>query len=219
MPKILHVTSPRASEGKSTTATAIARNLAMLGNKVLLIDADLRRPSLHKHLSLVNDSGLSNCLTGTALPPDVFKKTDVRGLTVMACGPLPPNPVELLSGHRMLSLLTVASEEYDVVIVDGPPVAGLADAPLLASMAIGTLLVVDASSTRRRAATAALRRLVFARGHVIGAVINKVSLAQQAYGYAYGYGYTDYYGADTTPKLPAARGNALSGMLSRLKGS
>jgi capsular exopolysaccharide synthesis family protein len=218
IPKILHVTSPRASEGKSTTAAAIARNLALLGNKVLLIDADLRRPSLHRHFNVPNDSGLSNCLVGTAVPPDVFKKSDVRGLTLIACGPLPHNPVELLSGHRMLSLLTVASEEYDIVVVDGPPVAGLADAPLLASMAVGTVLVVDASSTRRRAATVALRRLQYARGRVIGAVINKVDVAQRAYGYAYGYGYHDYYGAQENERLPATE-NALSGFLARLKGS
>jgi capsular exopolysaccharide synthesis family protein len=218
LPKVLHVASPRPSEGKSTTATALARNLAQLGMKVLLIDADLRRPSLHKHLKLGNESGLSNCLTGTALPPDAFQKTDVRGLTFLACGPLPPNPVELLSGHRMLSLLTVASEEYDAVIVDGPPVAGLADAALLASMAVGTLLVVDASSTRRRAATAALRRLVFARGNVVGAVITKVDMARQAYGYTYGYGYSDY-GVEPPPPRLASASNAMSGLLARLKGS
>ena len=218
MPKVLHVASPRASEGKSTAAAAIARNLAKLGNRVLLIDADLRRPSQHKHFKIANDVGISNCLTGVAFPPDVFKKTDVPGLTLMACGPLPPNPVELLSSHHMLSLLTVASEEYDAVIVDGPPVAGLADAPLLASMAAGTLLVVDASSTRRRIAISALQRLRFARGQVIGAVVNKVDLAQRAYGYSYGYEYSDYYGPSPSEKLQPP-GTALAGLLSRLKGS
>ncbi len=110
LPKTLLVTSPRASEGKSTTAMVTARNLAQLGMKVLLVDADLRRPSVHKHLKLPNDAGLSNLLTGSAVPPDLFRSTETRGLSVLTCGPLPPNPVELLSGHRMLSLLTVAAE-------------------------------------------------------------------------------------------------------------
>ena len=183
LPKSLLVTSSRAGEGKSTTARTLARNFSDLGMNVLLIDADLRKPSLHEALNLDNDVGLTNCLTGAALPPDVFQQTGMSGLTFMASGPLPPNPAELLAGPRMLSLLTIAAEQYDVVVVDGPPVAGLADAPLLASMAIGTLLVIDAVGTRRGVAKAALKRLHFARAQLVGAVVNKVDISAQSYGY------------------------------------
>ena len=221
VPKSLLVTSSRPGEGKSTTARTLARNFADLGMNVLLIDADLRKPTLHETQELDNQSGLTNCLTGAALPPDVFQKTDMEGLTFMASGPLPPNPAELLAGPRMLSLLTIAAEQYDLVVVDGPPVAGLADAPLLASMAIGTLFVIDAVGTRRGLAKAALKRLHFARAQMVGAVINKVDISAKSYGYGYGYGYGDgygyagYYGEE--PKKLEKPASPLKGIVDRLR--
>jgi capsular exopolysaccharide synthesis family protein len=194
VPKSLLITSSRPSEGKSSTAATLARNFAELGMRVLLIDADLRKPSLHVALGLTNSFGLTNCLTEKAIPPEVFQKTSVTGLTLMASGPLPPNPAELLAGPKMLSLLTVSAEKYDIVIVDSPPVGGLADAPLLANMVIGTLLVIDVTATHRGAARAALKRLHFARAQLVGTVVNKVDVSQQGYGYAYGYGYSYGYG-------------------------
>jgi capsular exopolysaccharide synthesis family protein len=195
----------------------LARNFSDLGMRVLLIDADLRKPSLHKHLALDNKIGLSNFLTGATAPPEAFQKTSVPHLTFMASGPLPPNPVELLAGPKMLSLLTVASEEYDMVIIDSPPVAGLADAPVLASMAIATMLVVDGSATRRAVAKATLKRLFLARAQMIGVVLNKLNLNQQAYGYGYGYGYGAayggaYYGEEQSLPKPASR---LQGLIGR----
>jgi capsular exopolysaccharide synthesis family protein len=185
------------AEGKSTTALTLARNYAGLGMKVLLIDADLRRPSLHQLLGGKNDVGLTNCLAGTVVPDGVFQKSDQPGLTFVASGPLPPNPAELLASPKMLTLLSVAAEEYDIVMLDGPPVAGLADAPLLSSIAAGTLLVIDGTRTRRKAAKAALKRLQFARAQVVGAVVNKVGSDRSGYGYiygGYGYGGEAYYG-------------------------
>ena len=107
----------------------------------------------------------------------------------------------------MASLMAMAAEEFDVVIVDAPPVAGLADAPLLASMAIGTLLVVEANRTHRRAVAAGLKRLLFARAEIVGAVFNKFDAKQAGYGYSYGYGYGDdsYYGYGEHKKLPDAK--------------
>ncbi|MEX0852705.1 MAG: polysaccharide biosynthesis tyrosine autokinase [Bauldia sp.] len=189
VPKSLLVTSSRASEGKSTTAVTLARNFAQLGMRVLLIDADLRKPSLHKYLKCGNAAGLTNYLAGAAAPPEIVQETDWSGLTFMASGPLPPNPAELLAGPKMLSLLTIAAEKFDVVIVDGPPIGGLADAPLLASMATGTLMLIDAKGTRRGAAKAALKRLHFARARVVGAVINKLDVSSPGYSYGYGHGY------------------------------
>jgi succinoglycan biosynthesis transport protein ExoP len=199
VPRTLLVTSALPEEGKSTTAVTLARNYAGIGMKVLLIDADLRRPSLHKHLSGQNEVGLTNCLASTTVPAGVFQKSGSQGLTFMASGPLPPNPAELLASPKMLTLLTVAAEEYDMIIIDGPPVAGLADAPLLSSITTGTLFVIDSTRTRRKAAKAAIKRLQFARAQIVGAVVNKLDISGSGYGYgygAYGYGYTQYYGED-----------------------
>jgi succinoglycan biosynthesis transport protein ExoP len=191
-PKSIVVTSAQPGEGKSTTALALAINFAQLGMKVLLIDADLRNPSQHRSLARNNGAGLANYLAGLAMPESVFQKTDIDGLYFMASGPLPPNPAELLAGPKMLSLISTASEKVDVVIIDSPPVLGLADAPLLASLASGTLFVIATGQTRRSVVKAALKRLHFARARVVGALMNKCDFRRN-YGYGYGYGYgTDY---------------------------
>jgi succinoglycan biosynthesis transport protein ExoP len=194
-PKTILVTSSRPSEGKSTAALALAINFAQLGMKVLLIDADLRNPSQHRNLKRNNGIGLSTFLAGGATAGSIFQNTDVDGLYFMSSGPLPPNPAELLAGPKMISLLSIARERVDTVIVDAPPVMGLADAPLLASMASGTLLVISTRDTRRGMVKAALKRLHFARARMIGAVMNKCEL-RPGYGYGYGYGYggLEYYG-------------------------
>jgi capsular exopolysaccharide synthesis family protein len=198
-PKNIVVTSAQPAEGKSTTALALAVNFAQLGMKVLLIDADLRNPSQHRNLGRNNGAGLSNYLAGGAVPESIFQKTDCDGLYFMSSGPLPPNPAELLAGPKMLSLLSTAGEKVDIVIIYSPPVLGLADAPLLASIASGTLLVVAAAHTRRGVVKSALKRLHFARARMVGAVMNKCDFRSN-YGYGgYGYGYGDhkaleYYG-------------------------
>jgi Mrp family chromosome partitioning ATPase len=123
----------------------------------------------------------------------------------MPTGPLPPNPAELLMGPKMLSLLTIAVEKFDQVIIDGPPVMGLADAPILANMATGTLLVIEAGQTRIAVARNALKRLMTARGHVVGALLTKFS-ARHADG-SHGYGAYNYYsyGAGDQPKKITGR--------------
>jgi succinoglycan biosynthesis transport protein ExoP len=196
-PKSILVTSAQPGEGKSTTALALAVNLAQLGMRVLLIDADLRNPSQHHNLKRNNGPGLANYLAGLATPESIFQKTNVDGLYFMSSGPIPPNPAELLAGPKMMSLLSVASEKVDTVIIDSPPVMGLADAPLLASMASGTLLVIGTAETRRGVVKAALKRLHFARARMAGAVMNKCDFrTSYGYGYGYGSGYTalEYYG-------------------------
>src|SRR6516162_1603506 len=191
-PKTIVVTSAQPGEGKSTTALALAINFSQLGMKVLLIDADLRNQSQHLNVGRNNGAGLANYLAGGAMPESIFQKTDVNGLYFMPSGPLPPNPAELLAGPKMLSLLSTASEKVDAVIVDSPPILGLADAPLLASIASGTLLVIATGDTRRSTVKAALKRLHFARARMVGAVMNKCDLRRN-YGYG-GYGYRNGYG-------------------------
>jgi capsular exopolysaccharide synthesis family protein len=200
-PRTLVVTSSRPSEGKSTTCVSLATTLTQIGMKVLLVDADLRNPSLHKHLALTNESGLSNYLAGAKLPQEVAQNTRTNHLTFISAGPLPPNPAELLAGSRFTSLLGLATESFDVVIVDSPPIMGLADAPLLAGVVSGTLLVVAANETRREAAKVAVKRLHFARASIIGAVLSKFDAAQVGYGYGYGYGDYDYQGS-ADPDVP-----------------
>jgi polysaccharide biosynthesis transport protein len=198
-PKSIVVTSAQPGEGKSTTALALAVNFAHLGMKVLLIDADLRNPSQHRNLARNNGAGLTNYLAGLAMPESIFQKTDIDGLYFMASGPLPPNPAELLAGSKMLALLSTASEKMDAIIIDSPPILGLADAPLLASIAAGTLLVIATGATRRSVVKTALKRLHFARARMVGALMNKFDFRSN-YGYSgYGYGYGDhaaleYYG-------------------------
>jgi polysaccharide biosynthesis transport protein len=198
LPKSLVVTSSSPSEGKSTTSVALAINFAQLGMKVLLIDADLRNPSAHRLLSREAESGLTNYLVGAASAENILQATDVSGLMFMASGPVPPNPAELLAGQNMARLLSTASENFDIVIVDAPPVLGLADAPLLSSIAAGTLLVLGAGEMRRRVVKAALKRLHFARAQAVGVVLNKFDVRAANYAYhSYAYGALEYYGYGT----------------------
>lgn len=205
VPRCLLVTSATPAEGKSTTALTLAKNFAQLGKRVLIIDGDLRNPSLHRTLGKSNELGLSNYLAGASKATEVIQATDTPGLMYMPTGPLPPNPAELLMGPKMVSLVSIASEKFDQVIIDGPPVMGLADAPILANLAHGTLLVVEAGETRIGVAKNALKRLYAARAHVIGALLTKFSAKHGGYGYGYG-GYNYYsYGAQADTKKLAFR--------------
>ena len=201
LPKTLLVTSSKPAEGKTTTTIALAQSLAHIGLNVLLIDGDLRNASVHKRLFCSNELGLSNYLTGSKMPEDVVQATNTPGLVLMASGPLPPNPAELLAGPKLLSLLSLARESFDIVLIDGPPVMGLADAPLLSSMTQATLLVVAANETRRSVVKVALKRLQFARANIIGALLSKFDSSQTGYGYGYGYGDYEYhsYGVKALP--------------------
>ncbi len=209
VPSVLVITSTQPGEGKSTTAKSLARNFALLGKRVLLIDADLRNPSLHRVFDLDNAMGLSNCLSGAAKPGQCIHRVDQAGISVMLSGPLPPNPAELLAGPRMISLLTQANERFDQIIIDAPPVLGLADAPILGNLAKGTLLVVEAGRTRVGAVNTTIKRLLGARARLLGAVLTKFDAKSAGYGYGYGgYGYNSYqyYGyGDSAPKKLTAR--------------
>jgi capsular exopolysaccharide synthesis family protein len=202
VPRSLLITSSTPSEGKSTTALTLARNFAQLGKKVLIIDADLRNPSLHRTLGVDNSAGLSNYLAGAVKATEVIHATDTPGLMYMSTGPLPPNPAELLMGPKMLSLISIAREKFDQLIIDGPPVMGLADAPILGNLANGTLLVVEAGETRITVARNALKRLLAARAHVVGGLLTKFSSKHAGHGYGYGaYNYYSYGGQEEAKKL------------------
>ncbi|NLB59010.1 MAG: CpsD/CapB family tyrosine-protein kinase, partial [Gammaproteobacteria bacterium] len=199
VPRTLLVTSASASEGKSTTALTLARNFAQLGKSVLLVEADLRNPSLHRVMGMRAEAGLSSLLAGAASIQKVVNKTDDERLDVILAGPLPPNPAELLSGSRMLSMLSVAAQKYDQVIIAGPPVLGIADAPILSNLVGGTLMVVQAGDTRIKTAQSAIKRLAAARARILGGLLTHYD-AKVA---GYGYDYDSYYAYGTTPKLEA----------------
>lgn len=189
LPKSLLVTSSAMSEGKSTTALAIARHFATLGLKVLIIDADLRRPSLHIRLGLDNGAGLSNYLTGACSPPKAMQNTSTNNLVFMSSGPVPPNPADLLASSRFMTLLSVGAEVFDFIVIDSPPVLGLADAQLLSNIAAATIFVIRSGGTRKAQLRDSLKRLRFARANVIGGVLTRQDAKAGGYGYGYGYGY------------------------------
>jgi capsular exopolysaccharide synthesis family protein len=193
-PKTMVVTSTRPGEGKSTTAYALAQSMARLGFRTLLVDGDLRNPSLHKTIGADNRAGLSNVLTGAAGAKEVVQAASSPNLFVITSGPLPPNPAELLAGVRLSAFVNAASQDFDMVIIDGPPVMGLADAPLIASVVEGVVLLIEAGKTGRTQARAAVRRLQMANAHILGVVLTKFNAKSASYGYGYAYEYEYAYG-------------------------
>src|SRR5215217_600907 len=199
VPRSLLLTSARPSEGKSTSAVSIAQNFARLDMRVLLIDGDLRNPSLHRNMVADNNVGLSSVLTNAVSLDDAIQESAFQNLFLVTCGPLPPNPAELLAGTRLRALLAEAGAKFDLVIVDGPPVMGLADAPMLAATVAGTVLVIEAGGTRRGLAKTAARRLAVGRAKLLGVVLTKFNARKQSYGSGYAYAYEYSYGQ--TPRV------------------
>jgi capsular exopolysaccharide synthesis family protein len=195
-PRTLLITSSREGEGKSTTALAMARDAAAAGRKVLLIDADMRRPSLHSLLKVQRAPGLSNMLTQQLPASSVIHATDTERLSVMPAGPKPPSPAELLGGPSFRSLLTYLKDHFDQIIIDSPPVLGLADAPRLASIADGTIMVMEANRSHRGAIAAAMRRLTGARAKIIGAILVKFDPKKADAGAGYMLDYYSYGNSD-----------------------
>ena len=185
-PRTLLLTSTMASEGKSSSALALAQNYARRGERVLLIDADLRRP-VFKAQS--NRHGLTKLLTNNESIRLHVLETQYENLYLLPCGPTPPNPADLLSTPRFEVIVREASLQFDRVIVDGPPVLGLADATLLATIVGSVAMVVESGKTRTRAARDALERLRLGGAHVLGAILTKSVEEAAAYSYRhYHYG-------------------------------
>jgi polysaccharide biosynthesis transport protein len=189
LPSSLLVSSSRPAEGKSTSALAIAVGFARLGHSVLLIDADMRDPSMHKTLGGDNGVGLSNLLAGGADLAPALQVTDYENLAFLACGPLPPNPAELLGGANMRRLLASARSHFDLVVIDGPPVMGLADSPQLANIVAGVVFVVSSGQIKRDIAKAAVRRLRVPNVRILGAILTKFDARKAGLEHDYGYGY------------------------------
>ncbi len=187
------ITSSGAAEGKSTVTANLAVVTAQSGKRVILVDADMRKPTVHKTFELTNAQGLTTALLTNAGPVGAYlQPTDVPGLQILTSGPLPPNPAELLGSQRMADLVTELLGEADVVMFDSPPLLAMADAALLARICDGTLLVAQADATRREIFISALDQLQKSGARLIGVVLNQVSTRRGSYYYYYQYQYDRY---------------------------
>ncbi len=192
-PRTIAVTSCTKNEGKSTTAFSIAVALSQLGKRVLLVDGDMRNPSLHKMLGTDHAVGLSNLLSSDVEPISVTHTTAFVNLYFISAGPVPPNPAELLTGNNMTRLLSPNSSVFDHIVIDAPPVLGIADSIVMCNRADASLFVIESASTSKSSIRNALRRLQQAGVRPLGAVLTKMTGATGGYGYDADY---YYYGAD-----------------------
>ena len=220
-PRVVALTSANPSEGKSTVASNLARALALAGERVLLIDADLRRPRQHDLFQVPGDVGLSEVLAGQVPADEALADTGIENLTLLPAGRTPPNPSELVGSERMRTLLQLASQDY-FVVVDSPPVLPVTDAALLSTAVDGTVLVVRAGQTRKDHLEAATELLTGVDATVLGTVLNGVTSSKRG-GYGYGYGYGDYHtshdaylkGNDARPSRAESKRAAKEAHLSR----
>jgi polysaccharide biosynthesis transport protein len=191
----LLVTSAVPREGKSFMSSNLASVMAMSGQRVLLVDADLRRPSVHRLFDLSDEQGLSDVLLGEKSLHTVIQQSHVPNLDVVAAGVTPPNPNELLGGEIMKNLRSLA-HEYDVVIIDSPPATAVADPMVLSPLVDGVVLVVEANETRRPVVQQAVMRLQNVNANLLGGVVNKFDSKKSGYGYYYYYADYGYYAED-----------------------
>lgn len=189
LPISMAITSAQPGEGKTTSSLGIATAIGNSGKKVLLIDGDMRSPSLHKLLDVQNVGGLSNILSGNPDPLSFISKTQHKNVSAILAGPSPLNPVELLSGGELTKILNMLQEHFDHIVIDSPPVVGIADALILGKAVEATVLVIQAEGAATRIIQAALQRLRISQSRVLGAVVTKVNFGRFGYGYSYDYGY------------------------------
>lgn len=192
--KTILVTSSGPQEGKSTTAGNLALTLAETSQRVLMIDCDLRRPTLHKNFRISNRSGLSNLLIENLRIEDVVVKHGEK-LDLLPSGTIPPSPAEMLSSNRMKSFLEEMKNVYDYIVLDTPPVIAVTDAQILSTMADGVLLVASSGEVEREALIRAKDLLQRVNANILGVVLNKVEVKGRR-----GYGYYYYYGSDKEGK-------------------
>ncbi len=203
------ITSPSPQEGKTTTAINLAIAMAEAGGRVLLVDTDMRRPRLHRSFAVPNQVGVSTLILGNTSIDDAIKHTDIPNLDVLPCGPIPPNPSELLHTKRFAQVLKDCKSRYERIILDSPPTSAVTDPAVLGNLADGVILIVKGASTTREAAAHARRQLIAAKCRLLGVIVNEIDFSNPGYGYHYyyyrkysRYGYT--YGSGPTPEGPTA---------------
>lgn len=196
-PRSIIFTSPGPSDGKSTTVANLAITFAQQGQRTLLIDADLRRAVLDNLFNVPRTPGLTDVLVGQQTLAAAVKSTHIENLFVLGSGPFPSNPSELLGSSAMRELLVAASEQFDMVLLDSPPLLAVTDAAVLSTLADAAVLVVRMGETSRGAVARASSQLQTVRGHLVGAVLNDVDFGSGHYYGGYGYYYHTYYGSET----------------------
>ena len=182
--RVIVVTSSEPGEGKSTTSGNLALSLAQDNKKVILIDCDLRKPSIHKKFKISNLVGLSDVLVGKAEIAKVVHKYN-NNLVILTSGKIPPNPSEMLSSKAMTNLLENLKETFDYIILDTPPVQAVTDSQILSTKADGTLLVVRAEKTKKESVHNAVNLLRKVNANIIGAVLNGIDSSRGKYYYYY----------------------------------
>jgi capsular exopolysaccharide synthesis family protein len=192
--KRLLFTSARLGEGKTTTTVQVGVTMAQAGARVLIIDTDLRKPRLHRAFRISGEVGLTSLLVDAVKPEGAIKSTEVVGLDILPCGPIPPNPSELLHSDKFEQVLAALCDRYDRVLLDSPPIGAVTDAAILSKIVDGTLLVVQANGSPKEAVRRAARLLRDVDANIVGVVLNNVDVNAGTYGYQhyyyerYGYG-------------------------------
>jgi capsular exopolysaccharide synthesis family protein len=210
--KTIVVTSASPREGKTTVTMSLAISLAQSGKRILVVDTDLRRPRLHRALGKTLARGVTTVLVGEHSSKEAIQDTDIPNLSLLASGPIPPNPSELLHTDQFRQLITELAKGYDHVILDSPPLAAVTDASIIAPQVDSTILVIHAQRTTRDAVRSALRQLRDVNVRLTGGVLNEVDLSAQSYGTGsyYYYRSEEYYQAESTdnekpPSRPVAQ--------------
>ncbi len=201
--KTLVVTSPAPKEGKTTTCITLAVTMAQAGSRTLLVDTDLRRPRLHRVFGMPNETGLSSVIVGEATLDKVIQRTKMENLDVLVCGPLPPNPAEILHTDRFAEVIKELKTRYDRILFDSPPVGPVTDPVVIGAQVDGVVLVVKCEKTTREMAGQALRALADANARMLGVILNDVDVSQKRYSrvyYSYYRAYGAYYGEDEDSK-------------------
>jgi capsular exopolysaccharide synthesis family protein len=201
--KVILVTSTSPDEGKSTVAQYLAQTISQAGKKVLVLDADLINPTLHRCFGIPNQRGLSNLIVGDADNSAFAQVKDYPNLSVITSGPIPPNSSELLGSTQMKHLMDLLREEYDLVIMDTPPILPVTDAAVASSLADGVILVVQAGKTRGADVRHAQEVLETAHANLLGVVLNRAHLRiKHYYAHTYGAATTESAKTEETPALP-----------------
>ncbi len=194
-PQVILVSSAGPEEGKTSCAANLAVTMAQAGSNVLIIDCDMRRPRVHKLFNIGRDAGISSVLVGSSELNDVVVNTDIANLDIIPCGPIPPNPSELLGSRKMEHLVKALRKKYTRIIIDSPPLTAVTDSVLLSKIVDGTILVIRAGETPRQVVQNGLSQLHTVNAHILGAVLNGVTTGKDSY-YYYQY-YYYYYGDDS----------------------
>ena len=199
--KTILITSTQPNEGKSTVISNLAATFARLENKrVLVMDCDLRNPSVHKMFGVSNLNGLTDILTGSKDVDKCIEKTKVKGLDILKVGKMPPNPAELLQSKKMKNFMDVVKGYYDYIFIDSPPIGVVTDANILAQYADGTILLVGCNEAEIDAVKLSKERLQSVNANILGAILNKFEVDKNTYGY-----YNYYYGSED-PRRKEKRG-------------